>query len=449
MGVVEIDFVNHSRNLLNVEERPKNNKLKRKKTFAINMKAINYIDLFAGAGGLSEGFKRQGFHAVAHVEMNKNACDTLTTRVAYHYLKEIGNEKIYHQYLQGEITRDELLSHVPKSLSNSVIHSEISDKSINGIFLKINEQLKNKKVDLIVGGPPCQAYSIIGRARDPQNMADDPRNHLYKHYVRFLTKYKPKMFVFENVPGILSAKNGEYFEKIKLAIKRAGYNFDFKVLNARDFNVLQDRKRVILIGWRVELDFEYPEFQMKEPQYKILKDLFSDLPALQNGSGSMGMVNYYAGTNKYLESNNIRNGIDFTTQHISRPNNENDLEIYRIAVNEWGKGKRLNYATLPTRLINHKNTTSFTNRFQVVNGSGLSHTVVAHIAMDGHYYIHPDLKQNRSITVREAARIQSFPDDFYFEGGRTAAYKQIGNAVPPLMAEEIAKKVKDMINKYY
>ncbi|MDO4228655.1 MAG: DNA cytosine methyltransferase, partial [Capnocytophaga sp.] len=141
----------------------------------------------------------------------------------------------------------------------------------------------------------------------------------------------------------------------------------------------------------------------------------------------------------------IRNEHNFVTQHIVRPNNENDLEIYRIAVDEWDKGKRLNYSNLPTRLIKHSNTKTFTNRFQVVNGKGVSHTVVAHIAMDGHYYIHPDKKQNRSISVREAARIQSFPDDYFFEGSRTAAFKQIGNAVPPLMAEKIALKIKEIL----
>lgn len=178
-----------------------------------------------------------------------------------------------------------------------------------------------------------------------------------------------------------------------------------------------------------------------EQKYKVLKDLFSDLPKLQNGMGSMGIVNYRKETTEYLASTGIRNGIDFTTQHISRPNNENDLEIYRIAIEEWSKGKRLNYGTLPKRLIKHKNTTSFTNRFQVVNGEGCCHTVVAHIAMDGHYYIHPDIKQNRSITVREAARIQSFLTTFSLKVEEAAAFKQIGNAVPPLMAEKIAKKI--------
>ena len=156
---------------------------------------------------------------------------------------------------------------------------------------------------------------------------------------------------------------------------------------------------------------------------------------------------YYTGPvfEFYLKKSKIRNGLDFVTQHISRPNNENDLEIYKIAVEKWNSGERLNYAQLPKRLIKHSNTESFVNRFQVVNGKGVSHTVVAHIAMDGHYYIHPDKKQNRSISIREAARIQSFPDDYFFEGSRTAAFKQIGNAVPPLMAEKIARKIKAMI----
>ena len=409
------------------------------------MTTLNYIDLFAGAGGLSEGFIRQGFKPIAHVEMNKLACDTLSTRVAFHYLKENGLEELYHQYLLGEFSRTEFLNLIPKPLLNSVINSEISDKTIPDIFSRINEQLKNKKVDLIIGGPPCQAYSIVGRARDPEGMENDPRNHLYKHYVKFLKEYKPKMFVFENVPGILSAKNGEYFDKIKNAITKAGYSFDYKILNAKDFVVLQDRKRVILIGWQKDLKLEYPTFDVVEQKYKILNDLFSDLPQLQNGEGSLGVVNYKTPTTEYLERTGIRNGIDFTTQHIARPNNENDLEIYRIAVELWKEKKRLNYATLPERLIKHKNTTSFTNRFQVVNGEGISNTVVAHIAADGHYYIHPDIKQNRSITIREAARIQSFPDDFYFEGGRSAAFKQIGNAVPPLMAKEIAGKIKQVI----
>ena len=408
--------------------------------------ALNYIDLFAGAGGLSEGFIRTGFEPIAHVEINKDACDTLRTRTAFHYLKEHGRIAEYHDYLKGKISREEFWSRIPEHLIKSVINTEISQEKLLEIFEKIDTQLGKQKVDLVIGGPPCQAYSVAGRARDPKGMSDDPRNHLYKYYVEFLKRYKPKMFVFENVPGILSANNGVYLDLIFEAVREAGYELDKKVLNAKHFGVLQDRKRVIIIGWKKNLKFKYPHFEEKEPKYEILKDLFSDLPKIQNGQGEWGITKYSKPTTNYLEKSGIRNGVDFTSQHIARPNNQNDLEIYRIAVEKWvNENKRLNYAELPERLIKHSNTKSFTNRFQVVNHSGVSHTVVAHICADGHYYIHPDIKQNRSITVREAARIQSFPDDYFFEKSRTTAFKQIGNAVPVLMAEGIAKKIKELM----
>jgi DNA (cytosine-5)-methyltransferase 1 len=409
-------------------------------------KKLNFIDLFAGAGGLSEGFIRAGFYPIAHVEMNKYACETLKTRTAYHYLKENNRINEYYDYLKGKITRNDLWKSIPEHLIKSVINKEISPETLPSIFETIDQELGKRKVDIVIGGPPCQAYSVAGRARDPKGMVDDPRNHLYKYYVEFLKRYKPKMFVFENVPGILSANNGQYLELIFKAVQEAGYNLDKRVLNAKNFGVLQDRKRVIIIGWKNDLKFKYPNFEDKLNQYEILKDLFSDLPKIKSGEGEWKAIKYSKQTNKYLESTGIRNGIDFTTQHISRFNNENDLEIYRIATEKWVKeGKRLNYAELPTRLIKHNNTKSFTNRFQVVNHKGVSHTVVAHICADGHYYIHPDIDQNRSITVREAARIQSFPDDYFFESSRTTAFKQIGNAVPVLMAEGIAKKIKEML----
>lgn len=411
------------------------------------MNSLNYIDLFAGAGGLSEGFIRAGFNPIAHVEMNKDACDTLKTRMAYHWLKENQKIKIYTDYLKSESKNKALLwNNIPDYLINSVINKEISEETLPEIFKIIDQQLNGKPIDLIIGGPPCQAYSIVGRAR--KDMESDPRNHLYKHYVKFLDKYQPNMFVFENVPGILSAKNGEYLDKIFKAVKEIGYELAIPAknhLNAKDFGVLQNRKRVIIIGWKQELNLAYPKFEESENEFQIMKDLFSDLKPLQNGEGTLHAVEYTNPTTEYLKQSDIRNGLDLVTQHICRPNNENDLEIYRIAIEKWTNGKRLNYAELPARLIKHSNIKSFVNRFQVVNGGGVSHTVVAHIAMDGHYYIHPDKTQNRSISVREAARIQSFPDDYFFEGSRTAAFKQIGNAVPVLMAEKIAEKIKDYL----
>ncbi len=408
-------------------------------------KSYTYIDLFAGAGGLSEGFIRNGFLPIAHVEMNKYACETLKTRVAYHYLKNHGGFGGYIKYLKKEISRDELWNKIPNSQMNSVIQSEISSKTIKEIFETIDSRLKTKNVDVIIGGPPCQAYSVVGRARDPNGMSDDPRNHLYKFYVKFLEKYRPKMFVFENVPGILSAKNGEYFSKIKKAIDSAGYNFQYETLNAKYFNVIQERKRVIIIGWRKDCNYNYPNFPKVEHEYTIKKDLFSDLRSIQQGTGK-DFEEYIKPSTDYLKKAKIRNGLNIVTQHKARPNNTNDLEIYEIAIKKMiDEQKRLNYIDLPQRLKKHKNETIFTNRFQVINPKACSHTIVAHISGDGHYYIYPDKKQIRSISIREAARIQSFPDDFFFEGGQTASFKQIGNAVPPLMASGIAKKIKDQI----
>ena len=409
---------------------------------------FNFIALFAGAGGLSEGFIRAGFTPIAHIEMNKYACDTLRSRMAYHYLKQHNRLEEYIKYLkekqEGE-SGQKLWEKVPDEVIDSVINKEISDETLADIFIKVDKLKGNKQVDFIIGGPPCQAYSIVGRARDPKNMKKDPRNFLYKYYLQFLKRYEPKMFVFENVPGILSAQNGIHLENILKGIDKAGYKIELKKLKASDYGVLQNRERVIIVGWRKELNLKYPELEKEENPYKILPDLFSDLPERQQGEGSLtDIVQYVAPATGYLQQSKVRNSLDFTTQHIARPHNLIDLEIYKRAIKLWLEKKaRLNYADLPPELQKHNNKQAFLNRFQVVNHEGCCHTVVAHIAMDGHYYIYPSLKQIRSITVREAARIQSFPDDYYFEGSRTAAFKQIGNAVPVILAEKIANKIKE------
>lgn len=409
---------------------------------------FNFIDLFAGAGGLSEGFIRAGFTPIAHIEMNKYACDTLRSRMAYHYLKQHNRLEEYIKYLkekqEGE-SGQKLWEKVPDEVIDSVINKEISDETLADIFIKVDKLKGNKQVDFIIGGPPCQAYSIVGRARDPKNMKKDPRNFLYKYYLQFLKRYEPKMFVFENVPSILSAQNGIHLENILKGIDKAGYKIELKKLKASDYGVLQNRERVIIVGWRKELNLKYPELEKEENPYKILPDLFSDLPERQQGEGSLtDIVQYVAPATGYLQQSKVRNSLDFTTQHIARPHNLIDLEIYKRAIKLWLEKKaRLNYADLPPELQKHNNKQAFLNRFQVVNHEGCCHTVVAHIAMDGHYYIYPSLKQIRSITVREAARIQSFPDDYYFEGSRTAAFKQIGNAVPVILAEKIANKIKE------
>ena len=174
---------------------------------------------------------------------------------------------------------------------------------------------------------------------------------------------------------------------------------------------------------------------MQKNTWQVKKDLFYDLPKLKPGD-ELQIAKYTKPINEYLKSTEIRNGINFVTQHITRHHNERDLEIYSIAIDKWVNGEtRLKYSDLPARLQTHNNTEGFLDRFKVIDPKGHSHTMVAHISKDGHYYIYPDLNQIRSISVREAARIQSFPDDYYFEGGRTAAFKQIGNAVPILIAQ--------------
>jgi DNA (cytosine-5)-methyltransferase 1 len=412
-------------------------------------KKLNFVDLFAGAGGLSEGFIRAGYTPIAHVEMDEAACYTLRTRAAYHYLH--GKKKFgeYIKYLKGEIDRDTLYSHIPEEEKNSVINLALSDENNPAIFKRIDALLQKKPVDLIIGGPPCQAYSLVGRARSKNGMKDDPRNHLYLQYSKFLVKYKPKMFVFENVLGLRSADKGRYFEKMKAEFDRVGYEVKDFLFNAGDFGVLQNRKRIILIGHKKELCITVPEIKPAFDKKVTVQSIFQDLPKLQAGQGKDKDGKYATKDFKeYLEMANIRNGIEVLTQHISRPHTDQDKEIYKIAVNMLKGGNRLNYINLPEKLKTHKNRHSFFDRFKVVDGKAkAAQTVVAHIAKDGHYYIHPDEKQNRSISVREAARLQSFPDDFYFEGvkentNRTAAFKQIGNAVPPLMAYKIAEILK-------
>lgn len=421
-------------------------------------KQYTFIDLFAGAGGLSEGFIRAGFTPIAHIEMDKHACDTLKTRTCYHYLKNNNLLNVYESYLREKKEKEDgskLWNQVPEKIVQAVIQAAIGEDTINTLFEKVDKLRVGKNIDLIIGGPPCQAYSIAGRARKGKEMENDPRNELYKFYIMFLKKYKPKMFVFENVLGIISAKRGEPFKDLKESIKEAGYKMDLKVLKASDYGVLQNRQRVIIVGWREELThLHYPDLEPVKDKYEVLKDLFSDLPARKAGEGSMtGVVGYIKDIKEmqYLEKSKIRGEMNFTTQHLVRPLNDNDRQIYLMASDLFIKeGKRLQYRNIPKEYQKHKNTERFQNRFQVVNPYGNSHTVVAHIAMDGHYYIYPNLKPTlenvRSISVREAARLQSFPDDFYFEGSRSAALKQIGNAVPVVLAETIAKGVLNIID---
>lgn len=218
-------------------------------------RGFNFIDLFAGAGGLSEGFMQAGFNPIAHVEMNEYAARTLETRTAYFYLKQHKKLDVYHDYVSGKIDRQKLLSYIPEEELKSVFCETMSDKSLPNLFDQIDGILKQKginQVDVIIGGPPCQAYSLVGRAQSSHMevpMEEDPRNELYKLYGRFLKHYKPKMFVFENVMGIKTANGGKTWTNVQKYLRTVGYEIECHEQNSKNFGVLQNRKRMIIVGW--------------------------------------------------------------------------------------------------------------------------------------------------------------------------------------------------------
>ena len=412
-----------------------------------------FLDLFAGGGGLSEGFRQAGFEPVAHVESDRSSCFTLRTRMAYQWLKNHGKLDLYADYLEGMLDRQEFYREVPGRVVQSVINARIGDDTLAGIFREIDTLLNNRGLDLIIGGPPCQGYSLVGRSRDQLRMKNDERNYLYLHYAEFLKKYRPSYFVFENVVGLLSAKDsdgGRHFDAMRAVFSEQGYETEYRILSANDYGVLQSRKRVFLIGRLGGSTGFYPD-PLRWVGKATVNEVLSDLPPLAAGAGNPGPCVVGPCPGAWQVEAGIRNHDVPVTWHQARPHTSQDLEIYRIAVSKWNSEKaRLKYDDLPDRLKTHRNRDSFCDRFKVVASDlPYSHTVVAHIAKDGHYYIHPDIEQNRSITPREAARLQTFPDDYYFETanggpGRTPVFRQIGNAAPVLLSRKIAEKLKEV-----
>ena len=405
---------------------------------------MNLIDLFAGAGGLSEGFYRNDYNFIAHIEMDKYATETLETRALYHYLLKNNSEDQYYAYLKSELDKKDIIE--KSDFNGRIINQEITADTEKPIIRQVIKNMKvmgAEKVDGIIGGPPCQAYSIIGRGRDAECMRDDPRNFLYFHYLSLLNEFQPDFFVFENVPGMISARDGSVFPDFRNRTEKMGYRLYADVINSNDFMVLQSRRRLIVIGYRNCSDFFNIQPKRKTHNFKV-NDLLEDLPPLAPGEGNDGVQDYSSPPHEYLIKTGIRTKKDILIHHQARPHIERDREIYRIAIKTWNKHKkRIRYEDLPTKLKTHKNTKIFSDRYKVVAGDlDSSQTIMAHLSKDGHYYIHPDIEQARSLTLREAARLQSFPDNYKFEGPRTSKYWQVGNAVPPLMAESIAEMIK-------
>lgn len=393
-------------------------------------KKYTFIDLFAGCGGLSEGFYRQGFEALAHVEINHWACETLRARMKYYGYKNVEKEVIEH-----DITADDILE-------------------------KLDNAIKGRSVDIIIGGPPCQAYSTAGRVRDGKRMATDARNYLFESYVRILEYYKPKFFVFENVTGLLNAKveGAPIFPKV---IKALGTKYkvlsDPQILvhNTADYGVPQLRKRVIIIGVRNDIDKdvtqlyrdvvkshwdpEMPENERKgKKRFVDVRQAIGDLPSVDPGHDASTPEFDYPCDNDFLKRIG-KPGIHPLLDHIARTHNDLDRERFQVMIhNHWTFGQ----LRREKPQYEHEHARVFDNSYVVQWWDLPSKTILAHIHKDGFQFIHPDESQRRTFTVREAARIQSFPDDFEFKGSRGEKYKQIGNAVPPLFAEALAKSVR-------
>lgn len=394
---------------------------------------LNFIDLFAGCGGLSEGFYREGYNALLHLEIDQAACKTLRTRMK-HY--KYSDEDIEKAVLCDDITR-------------------------KGIIEEIESRLKDK-VDIIIGGPPCQAFSTQGRAQDPNSMRNDPRNYLFENYLQILNHFKPKFFIFENVRGMLTAKpTGIKIFDIIISEMRKTYkvcnNPQTILLNAADYGVPQIRQRVILIGVRNDINIEPEEIYARIQKthsanhengllpYVTVRDAISDLPQIQAGDGSdCWTFAEYQNMNDYVSR--IRDKkFAFIYNHKARAHNEKDRERYRI-LSEHGNWQLKDLQTIRPDLINH-DPKHFGNRYTVQSWDKPAKTICAHLYKDGNLFIHPDPEQARTFTVREAARVQSFPDDFYFEGSRTEQFKQVGNAVPPLMAQAFAHTLKQFLQE--
>lgn len=398
----------------------------------INKKeSFKFIDLFAGCGGLSEGFYRQGFEALAHVEINHWACETLRARMKYYGYKNVEEEVIEH-----DITSDDIIS-------------------------RLDNAIKGRPVDIIIGGPPCQAYSTAGRVRDGKKMATDARNYLFESYVKILEYYKPKFFVFENVTGLLNAQvNGApIFPKVLKALGN-----EYKVLgdpavlvhNTADFGVPQLRKRVIIMGVRKDIEGkdvtdlynsvtkthwnpEVPENERNGRKHFVdVRQAIGDLPPVEPGQDASTDKFDYPCDNEFLKRIG-KPGIHPLMDHVARRNNDLDRERFQVMIhNHWSFGQLRR--EMPQ--YEHEHARVFDNSYVVQWWDLPSKTILAHIHKDGFQFIHPDEAQRRTFTVREAARIQSFPDDFEFKGSRGEKYKQIGNAVPPLFAEALAKSIR-------
>lgn len=406
------------------------------------MGKYKFIDLFAGCGGLEDGFLQTGdYECISSVEWLKPQVDTLRERLKSKYNIKHANESVLHFDIQRE---EELF----KGWSE--------DKNF-GTSLGLDYYVRQAKgIDLIIGGPPCQAYSIAGRVRDENGMRNDYRNYLFEHYLSVVKRYSPKVFIFENVPGILSAMPGDkkIIELIEGEFKKQGYIISDKInkygiIDASKYGVPQRRKRVILLGVRNDLDnLDSIYSKIDEFYNKILPKYQSSEMSVFQAIGDLPKIipiwDEKKRANKKAYS--YRNDINW---HVPRYHNLRDMDIYRMLAKDIESGEnKYTSAHAITQIYEQKvGSKSPIHRYHVLRKDEPSTTIIAHLYKDGNRFIHYDSSQARSITPREAARLQSFDDDFKFIGTQGNVYQMIGNAVPPKLAYAIGKAVKEFLDK--
>lgn len=397
------------------------------------------IDLFAGCGGLSEGFlQTKKYIEVAAVEWLMPQVKTLRNRMKTKWNEKDAEERVMRFDIQRE-----------KELFSGWNDEEFGQGK--GLDYFVNKQ---NGIDIIIGGPPCQAYSVAGRVRDENDMKDDYRNYLFEHYLNVVNRYRPKLFVFENVPGILSAApdGTPITQKIKEGFDSIGYAIvgDLRkaVVNASDYDVPQNRNRVVIVGLDKSV-FDNCEETLKRfyeqilPAYKskkkvTVREAIDDLPKC---------------TPVFEEESHKKRISHLTPKcdvswHVPRYSNLRDMDTFRILEEDIASGRREYNSKKISELYEEKvGSKSPIHRYHVLEPDEPSTTIIAHLYKDGNRFIHYDPKQQRTITVREAARLQSFPDDFEFVGSRGNAYQMIGNAVPPGLANKVAKAVYELLEE--
>lgn len=407
-------------------------------------KHLNSIDLFAGCGGLMDGFEQSGvYKTVAAVEWEKAPCENLCRRLQdkWHY------EDAVNRVLRFDIQRTEELFNGWNDPCYG--HSK-------GLDVLINDA--GGKIDVIIGGPPCQAYSVAGRVQDAHGMKNDYRNYLFEVYLTVVERYRPKVFVFENVPGILSAKPGKIpiIDIIRSKFEGIGYallpNLKQAIVDFSEYGVPQKRSRIIILGVDTNcfgedhsnalLEKFYREIlpSYKEKKKRTVREAIGDLPSLLP----------LAAEEKY-QGRKISHSLPtpFVSNHVARWQSKRDIGIFKLLTEdiESGRNEYVTTASLKDLYTQKTGKKSNIHKYHVIRWDEPSNLIPAHLYKDGLRHIHPDSKQLRTITVREAARLQTFDDDYIFYGSTGDIYKMIGNAVPPLFAKKLAQAVYKLLDK--